>query len=210
MSQTSPPARGRPTTLDQAGVLQVSLMQYWAHDPLGVSINEICKLTGASKPAIYRAFGSDDGLKSRVLDVYEQTVITPLLNIFEARRTFDETVDDVIAFLMQDRDVLGIPTGCLFVMMRAQQHRFGPKTAEKLNLLREKFSNSISDWIEDAKSKDQFDKTLPTSVVGLFIDAQHAGAMRMQREGVPPDQIESFLRFGFAGLSRKKYDTALS
>jgi AcrR family transcriptional regulator len=201
MSQSSLPTRGRPTTLDQHAVLHVSLMQYWEDDPLSVSINDICKLSGASKPAIYRAFGSDDGLKSRVLDVYEQVAITPLLNIFKASQTFDATVDSAIDFMMQDRDLLGIPTGCLFVMMRTQHDRFGPKTVEKLDLLRERFQKGISNWVESAKSQNQFDKNLPTTVAAHFVDAQHAGAMRMQREGAPPDQIESFLRFGFATLS---------
>jgi AcrR family transcriptional regulator len=200
MSQTPPPPRGRPSTLDQDKVLQVSLMQYWAHDPLAVSINDICTLTGASKPAIYRAFGSDDGLKSRVLDVYQEAAIVPLLDIFDARGTFDETVEAAIAFMMQDREALGIPQGCLFVMMKSQHHRLGPKTVEKLDLLRERFRKSVSDWVEDAKSKDQFETTVPTTVAALFIDAQHAGAMQMQREGIPSDQIESFLRLGFAAL----------
>lgn len=200
MNQISPPARGRPSTLNQDEVLRVSLMQYWTHDPLAVSINDICQLTGASKPAIYRAFGSDDGLKSKVLDVYSEAAIVPLLDIFEAGRTFDETVEAIIAFMMQDREALGIPQGCLFVMMRSQRHRLGPMVVEKLDLLRERFQESISDWVEDAKSNDQFDQSLPTSTAAHFIDAQHAGAMRMQKECAPPDQIEGFLRFGFSSL----------
>lgn len=200
MSPMPPRARGRPRTLNQDEVLQVSLIQYWEHDPLAVSISDICKLTGASKPAIYRAFGSDDGLKAEVLALYEKVAIAPLLQIFEASRTFDETVEAAIAFMMQDRETLGIPNGCLFVMMRAQHHRFGPKTVKKLDLLRDRFRVGISNWVEDAKSKQQFDKNVPTTVATLLIDAQHAGAMRMQKEGVPPDQVESCLRVGFTAL----------
>jgi AcrR family transcriptional regulator len=76
MRQTSSTTRGRPSTLDQDEVLRVSLMQYWAHDPFAVSINDICNLTGASKPGIYRAFGNDDGLKSKVLDVYLELAVS--------------------------------------------------------------------------------------------------------------------------------------
>lgn len=200
MSQTSSPSRGRPSTLNQDEVLQVSLMQYWVHDPLAVSINDICKLTGASKPGIYRAFGSDDGLKSAVLDTYQEAAIAPLLSIFKSGQDFDPTVEAVIAFMMQDREALGIPNGCLFVMMRSQQHRLGLQTAEKLDQLRQRFLGDISRWVEDVKSKDQFNKDLPTNVAALFVDAQHAGAMRMQREGVSANQIECFLRFGFTAL----------
>lgn len=200
MRQTSSTTRGRPSTLDQDEVLRVSLMQYWAHDPLAVSINDICNLTGASKPGIYRAFGNDDGLKSKVLDVYQELAIAPLLGIFAARRTFDVTVEAVITFMMQDREALGLPNGCLYVTMRSQQHRLGPKTVEKLDLLREQFQKGISDWVADAKTKGQIEKNVPTNVATLFIDAQHAGAMRMQKEDVHTEQIKSFLRFGFAAL----------
>jgi AcrR family transcriptional regulator len=200
MSQSSPSSRGRPSTLDQDEVLHTSLMQYWSKDPLAVSINDICKLTGASKPGIYRAFGSDDGLKSKVLDVYQEAAIVPLLDIFASGRTFDATIEAVITYMQQDRKTLGIPNGCLFVMMRAQRHRLGQLTAEKLDHLQHRFLKEISAWVEEAKSKDQIRADLPTTVIALFVDAQHAGAMRMQREGVHPDHIESFLRFGFAAL----------
>lgn len=200
MSQTSSTSRGRPSTLNQDEVLQVSLMQYWVHDPLAVSINDICKLTGASKPGIYRAFGSDDGLKSAVLDTYQEAAIAPLLSIFKLGQDFEPTVEAVITFMMQDREALGIPNGCLFVMMRSQQHRLGLQTAEKLDQLRQRFLGDISVWVEDVKSKGQLTTDLPTNTAALFIDAQHAGAMRMQREGVDPGHIESFLRFGFGAL----------
>ena len=140
------------------------------------------------------------GLKSKVLDVYQELAIAPLLGIFAARRTFDVTVEAVITFMMQDREALGLPNGCLYVTMRSQQHRLGPKTVEKLDLLREQFQKGISDWVADAKTKGQIEKNVPTNVATLFIDAQHAGAMRMQKEDVHTEQIKSFLRFGFAAL----------
>ena len=68
------PSRGRPSTLDQDQIVETAVMQYWANDPLDVSINDICKLTGASKPGVYRAFGSDDGLKTKALEALRQPV----------------------------------------------------------------------------------------------------------------------------------------
>lgn len=200
LNNTQAPTRGRPTTLDHAVVLKTALLEYWTYDPYSVSIADICKKTGTSKPAIYRAFGSDDGLKAEVLSLYQTLAVEPLLEIFASSKSFDESVDAVTAFLLQDRNVLGIPNGCLFVMLRAQQHRSGPITGQALKDLRQMFLEGISNWIEDMKSKTAFRQDVPTEIAALFVDAQHAGAMRMQKEDVALPQIESFLRCGFDAL----------
>lgn len=181
-------------------VLKTALLEYWTYDPYSVSIADICKKTGTSKPAIYRAFGSDDGLKAEVLSLYQTLAVEPLLEIFASGKSFDESVDAVIAFLLQDRNVLGIPNGCLFVMLRAQRHRSGPITAQALKDLRQMFLEGISYWIEDMKSKTVFRQDISTEIGALFLDAQHAGAMRMQKEDVGLPQIESYLRCGFDAL----------
>lgn len=203
MSDT--PSRGRPSTLDAAQVVEAAVRQYWADDPLSVSINDICKATSTSKPAVYRAFGNDDGLKCCALTAYQAVAITPLLEIFQSAQNFEVTADSAIAFMLQDRDAAGLPRGCLFVMMRAQRHRFGPKTRAKIDQLRGLFLDGISAWIEAAKQKGQLAETLPTRIAVHHIDAQHAGAMRMQREGVPSEQIDALLRFGFAALRSAAY-----
>ena len=195
-------SRGRPSTLDRDQVVHTAVMQYWANDPLDVSINDICKLTGASKPGVYRAFGSDDGLKSRALAAYGDVAIKPLLQIFQSGQRFDAIVDEAIAFMLQERDALGLPDGCLLVIMRAQRQRLGPAARDEVDHLRAKFLAGVSVWVEDAKQQGQIADALATDIVVHYIDAQHAGAMRMQREGVPQDQIEAFLRYGFAALRR--------
>ena len=81
MDQKPSPTRGRPKLLDREQVLQTALIEYWAKGPTNVSIGEICKQTGASKPGVYREFGSDDGLKSNVLEAYRSFVIQPLIDI---------------------------------------------------------------------------------------------------------------------------------
>lgn len=51
-------------------------------------------------------------------------------------------------------------------------------------------------WIERAKSRGDF-ADIPTDVAALFIDAQHGGAMRMQREGVANKTIANVLQTAF-------------
>ena len=113
MNENAQNPRGRPKTFDHDKVLQIAMLQYWAEDLFNVTINDICRLTSVSKPGVYRAFGSDDGLKLKVLEAYEEVAIRPLLDIFRAGHPFDAAIDSVISFMLQDRDALGHPQGLL-------------------------------------------------------------------------------------------------
>ena len=199
MDQKPSPTRGRPKLLDREQVLQTALIEYWAKGPTNVSIGEICNQTGASKPGVYREFGSDDGLKSNVLEAYRSFAIQPLIDIVVKDQPAAETIDAIIGFMTQDRTALGIPDGCLFVMMRAQSEHLGPSTCDKLNKVRHDLLAAYSAWIERAKLHGEF-IDIPTDIAALLLDMQHGGAMRMQREGVPRETIESVLRVALGAV----------
>ncbi len=177
------------------------MMQYWVIGPADVSINDISKKLGVSKPGIYREFGSDDGLKVAALQAYQALAIEPFLTLFKPEQPLSKTLEDIVAFLMQDRDKVGIPTGCLFVTMRAQRNRLGPDTQELLDKYREQFLTRIGNWVHTTKQAGIFRRNVPTKTAAHQIDALHAGAMRMQKESAPAKEIEEFLRFGLAYIS---------
>jgi AcrR family transcriptional regulator len=192
MNEKPTPTRGRPKTLDRDQVLQAALMEYWTKGPTDVSISDICGLTGTSKPGVYREFGSDDGLKASVLETYQRLAIRPLIDILERDQSTMDTINALIGFMTQDRTDFNIPQGCLFVMMRAQSQQLGPSTCDKLHEVRRQLLDAYEAWITCSKSRGDF-ADIPTDVAALFMDAQHGGAMRMQREGVPNDTVVSVL-----------------
>ncbi|WP_171178191.1 TetR/AcrR family transcriptional regulator [Ruegeria sp. HKCCD8929] len=196
-----PKLRGRPKTLDRVHVLETAVMQYWEHGPTEVSINDICKLAQASKPGIYREFGSDDGLKAAALRTYQALAVDPFLALLTAEQPLARTLEEIVAFLMQDRDKLGIPKGCLFVSMRSQRDMFSPETLGTMDQLREHFLARLALWIDATKVAGEFRPEVPTKIAAHQIDTLHSGAMRMQRENVPASEIEGFLRFGLAAVS---------
>lgn len=77
-------SRGRPRTIDAARVLDVAMTAYWHDDPLGVSLNSICRLAGVSKPSLYRELGSEDGLTRATLDHYAEQVLSDVFAILHA------------------------------------------------------------------------------------------------------------------------------
>jgi AcrR family transcriptional regulator len=189
--------RGRPKTLDREHVLQTALMQYWDFSPTDVSIGEICKMTGASKPGVYREFGSDDGLKRAALETYRSLALLPLFEILKSDQSFAAAKAALVAFTTQDREALGVPSGCLFVAMRAQRDSLGSATGERVDQLRDEVLDTYMVWIETAKSKGECSAQIPTDAAALYFDAQNGGAMRMQKEGVDNATIATVLRYAF-------------
>ena len=114
MEERSPRATlGRPKTLDRNRVLKVAMESYWSEGPTAVSVNEICRRAGISKPGLYREFGGEDGLQASALDAYRDEVLTPLFQIFEADMPFGDAIDALVELTTQDRSIMEIPMGCM-------------------------------------------------------------------------------------------------
>jgi AcrR family transcriptional regulator len=176
-------------------------MSYWAEGPTRVSISHICTAAEVSKPGLYREFGSDDGLKDAVLDLYREMVLVPFYDILTSDQGFAQQIETLIAFTVQDRKPLGIPSGCLQVAMRAHKEDLGVIARSKVDLLRHETLLNYERWIERAKSRAEFKADISSEAAALFCDAQNGGAMRMQREGVPNEVIGQALRLAFSTLA---------
>lgn len=103
------------------------MKSYWGDGPTAVSINEICRRAGVSKPGLYREFGNEDDLKTAALESYRELVLSQLFEIFEADQPFDEALAALTGLALQDRAQTGLPTGCLFGKMRGVSQRTWPQ-----------------------------------------------------------------------------------
>ncbi|WP_350334352.1 TetR/AcrR family transcriptional regulator [Coralliovum pocilloporae] len=195
------PTRGRPKTLDRDTVLEIALAGYWADGPTNLAIGEICQRAGVSKPGLYREFGSDDGLKATALELYRQRALVPLWDILARDESYEAVVEAFISFIAQDRQALGIPDGCLQIAMRACRGELGAEAGAKVDAIREQMLDRYEDFIRRAKARGDVRPDIPTDVAALCFDVQNAGAMRMQKEGIPADLIQNVLRYGLLSLS---------
>jgi AcrR family transcriptional regulator len=193
--------RGRPKLLNRERVLSIAMEQYWRHGPTQVSINDICDLSGSSKPSVYREFGSDDRLKAAALLAYKAIAIDPLLARLNGMQPIAKTLNSIIDFIMQDRQLQNVPDGCLFALMKAQRHCFGPETQQCLDGVRTEFVSSFATWIDTSKSAGVFRKDIPTNAAVHQIEALHTGASSLQRDGKSPEEVRQMLTFGLAAIS---------
>ncbi|MFT5797790.1 MAG: AcrR family transcriptional regulator [Candidatus Azotimanducaceae bacterium] len=194
------PTRGRPKTLARHHVLETAMMSYWMDGTKGVAIGEVCRRAGASKPGVYREFGSDDGLKEAVLDSYRSLVMVPMHDILARDEPFDQVLKALLTFTIQDRRLLGMPDGCLHAAMRARRNEFGELTRAKVDALRQEMLDKYRSWIDRAKANGQFRTDIPTDVAAHYFDAQNGSAMRLQKEGVPNELIGDVLRLAFSSI----------
>ena len=193
---------GRPKTLDRDHVLQVAINSYWSQGPTAISLNEICRRAGVSKPGLYREFAGEDRLKRAALDAYRDNVLTILFQIFDADIPFGEAIDALIELTTQDRAAMDIPMGCLFEQMRGCRKKLSPKTNAAINYTQTTFQARIEDWINRAKENGQMGAQISTPTAAIYGSSQITSAIMMQAEGVGNNQITEFLEFAFNGWSR--------
>lgn len=193
-------SRGRPKTLDREHVLQTAMMSYWQDGPTEVPIGEICRRAGASKPAVYREFGNDDGLKNAALDAYRDLMLVPIHEVLASHLPFDQALDAFIDIICQDRSVQGVPEGCLFVAMRMQQSTIGDLASAKIDMLHAEMIDKYSAWIERAKSQGQFNSDIPTEVAAYHLCTQSNSALWLATTGLSHDLIKEILQLAFASL----------
>jgi AcrR family transcriptional regulator len=115
--------------MDTEKVLDIAMTAYWQTDPADVSVNAITQMAGISKPSLYRAFGSEDGLSRAVLDRYAEQVLSEMFLILHGGKGLRRTLDALIDFASGDPRM---ETGCLFYKMRAGKHRLGPDTLARV------------------------------------------------------------------------------
>lgn len=200
-SECSKPARGRPKILNRDHVLKIAVESYWADGPMGVSVNEICRRAGVSKPGVYREFGNEDGLKLAALQSYQETILAPVVVILTADRPFDQTLQALTDFVLLDHKAHGLPHGCLQIAMCRSRDELGIRARASADEFRKKTLADLEQWIERANSAGQFRSEVSARTAALYIDAQIASVMELQKQGVAQAELERVFKLALSVFS---------
>ena len=191
---------GRPKTLDRDHIIKVAMESYWRDGPTAVSVNEICRRADVSKPGLYREFGNEDGLRSAVVQTYELVILSQLYQIFEDDQPFDDVLAALTDLVLQDRQKMDLPQGCLLQKMRGCRKELGPKTNDVIDTTSIGTQSRLKDCVERAKHNGQLSEDISTKTAAIYIDAQVSSAIMMQETGASKTQISEFLNIAFKGL----------
>jgi len=167
---------------------------YWSGGVEAVSLNEICRRAKVSKPALYREFGSEDGLMQAVLSNYYEKLLSKLHQLFKRDGSFDDTLNLLIESALQASASLGYPAGCLFVGMSNSASRTGPATQNEINELQDKILSTYKDWFEQSKSRGEFRSDITPEFAAIYLHAQLSNAMNQQARGESAQTIKNVLQ----------------
>ena len=191
---------GRPKTLDRDHIIKVAMESYWRDGPTAVSVNEICRRADVSKPGLYLEFGNEDGLRSAVVQTYELVILSQLYQIFEDDQPFDDVLAALTDLVLQDRQKIDLPQGCLLQKMRWCRKELGPKTNDVIDTTSIGTQSRLKDCVERAKHNGQLSEDISTKTAAIYIDAQVSSAFVLQEAGLNKTQISEFLNIEFKGL----------
>lgn len=91
-------------------LLEAAIAEIRAHGP-GVTMEQLAKAGGVTKPILYRHFGDRDGLITAIAERFSVELLTsvqePLLSRRYPRELLDSTVEGYVAFLERDPNLYG-------------------------------------------------------------------------------------------------------
>lgn len=153
----SQPSRGRPLTRNRQQMLETAVHAYWQDEMAAVSVNTICELSGASKPSLYREFGSEDGLTQAVIEQYAQTFLKPVETLLASPESFTNKINALIEYASESSQM---QHGCLFVKMQNAKHRLGPKTVASLEKIDKNLALCFTNFFKHSALKGEWTSTI--------------------------------------------------
>ena len=195
--------RGRPKTFDRARTLDVAIDSYWRDGIDAVSLNEICRRAGVSKPGLYREFGGEDQLMDEALTHYADTVLAPVLASLSQDRPFQETLDSLVDFATRE-ETPDVPSGCLFAKMRSFRWRLGPVTGEHVDTLRDDAVAAYAAWLQRCANKGDIELPAPIEMTATYVDAQLTMMLTRVSAGEDPDTVRAHAHLAFSMLTDRR------
>lgn len=179
-------------------MIAIAMQAYWSEGQSEVSLNAVCRRAKVSKPTLYKEFGSEDGLKQAVLIDYHQMTLAPLHKILERDQPFTTALAALTEYILRDHHEHGMPNGCLFVDMCQCRAHLGALAGAQVDELKDLSVTVLESWIKTAQAKGQLKSRILPRTAALYIVAQIASIMNMQRQGTSHTDINAVFRLALS------------
>lgn len=163
-----------------------------------MSLNQLCRLIGISKPALYREFGGEDSLLLASLERYREQIMVPRQAALKSERPFGEILDAATTALTSD---LGTPPGCLFTRLRMARGRLSAEVRARVEELEREQRDVFEAWYRGALARGEANPELSAELAADLIDTQFATILTQMVLGQPPERIRAVARLATAALT---------
>lgn len=188
MTEAKQSGRGRPSTFPLDDVVAVAMQAYWSEGPEAMSLNEICRRAGVSKPGLYRSLGGEDALLDAALARYADVVLARNMSAVDLDAPLSQVLETMFeSFTDVDRPG---PAGCLLARL---QHSIGlgPAVAARVEALRQQARDVYGSLIDAAKARGEVDTSIPTEVAAAMIDTMCNAVLAGMAAGEDPELLRS-------------------
>lgn len=170
----------------------------WCDGVRDVSVNEICRRANASKPAVYREFGNEDGLIEAAVELYRATVVAPLLEVLASDEPFSAILHNLLIWMTGPS---GKPAGCLIAELRNAPGGLGAATAAKVSAVTAEMVLAYERWFQRAQARGEVDATIPSPLGAHFIDTQLSAVLIQMRRREDPEIVRAQAQLAFRALT---------
>ena len=94
--------KGRPKTFNKDQASKIAMETYWKEGIENVSLNEMCRKIGESKPSVYREYGGEEGLQLAALELYYKHRVEPVGKILFGAEGILAGIKSTFDFLIND------------------------------------------------------------------------------------------------------------
>ena len=188
---------GRPRSVDREGAIQSAMANYWEFGVTGLSLNEVCRRTGLSKPALYREFGGVDGLMAAALDHYRTVRIEPMLAPLGEDMPFATMIEGSVVGLTTDRDD---PPGCMLAKMRHATAHLGPLALAQVHDLEQLQWDAYEAFVRRAQQRGEARMDVDPPLASRYIDTQLTTVLMQRSAGLEVELIRAQARIALRAL----------
>ena len=163
--------KGRPKTFNKAQASKIAMETYWKEGIENVSLNEMCRKIGESKPSVYREYGGEEGLQLAALELYYKDRVEPVGKILFDAESILVGIKSAFDFLINEHfkdEKMG--AACMF-------NREGMHPSENLsvmckNFIKKKDKENMSflkEGLKRALDKEYLNKDINIDTYSVYI-----------------------------------------
>ena len=160
--------RGRPREFDIDWALDVALNVFWRKGYEGTSLADLTEAMGITKPSLYAAFGSKEGLFRKALDRYALGPASFVMRALE-QPTAREVARSIVLGAIDMMTCPQNPTGCMMVQAALSSGDEAEAVKEELAARRIARETAIRRRFEEAKASGDLPADVDPADLARFI-----------------------------------------
>ncbi|MEM9196831.1 MAG: TetR/AcrR family transcriptional regulator [Pseudomonadota bacterium] len=191
---------GRRQSLDLNTALPLIVRLFWRHGFNGLTLDQVARELGVTKPTLFRTFGDKERLFARALDAYYLEFIKPGEDRLEAAADLRSAVSACFDTFVQRMLVDENPPGCFLTDTGLSGGFPSGPIAETLTRLQSRALVLLNEKIASALDEGELDRTAEPQAVLQYILAQLAALSALSHNRSPEATLRSIVQFMIEGL----------